>query len=240
MDALVGLGGQVGLEAPVLAGLEGVDLALAVDDHLERGRLDPAGGQAGPDLAPQHRRQLVADDPVDHPAGLLGVDQAVVDVAGVGEGPPDGVGGDLGEGDPAGRAGGQLGRLGDVPGDRLALPVGVGGEEHLVGRLGGLADAGDDLLALLGHLVGDRDAAVDVHGKVRLGQVTDVAHGGDHVVVLAQVLADGLRLGRRLDHDQVACQWRSFVSRGEIGWNGVVLPPTPLLCQGVNSLPYSR
>src|SRR5215212_8581479 len=212
VDRLGGLGGQVGLQAPVLAGLEGVDLALAVDDHLERGRLDPAGRQAGPDLAPQHRRQLVADDPVDHPAGLLGVDQAVVDVAGVGEGPPDGVGGDLGEGDPAGRAGGQLGRLGDVPGDRLALPVGVGGEEHLVGRLGGLADAGDDLLALLGHLVGDRDPAVDIHGEVGLGQVTDVAHGGDHVVVFAQVLADGLRLGRRLDHDQVACQWNILCS----------------------------
>src|SRR4029453_12521065 len=69
LDGLFSLGGQVGLEAPVLAGLEGVDLTLAVDDHLERGRLDPAGGEPGPDPAPQHRRPLLADTPGAHPAG---------------------------------------------------------------------------------------------------------------------------------------------------------------------------
>src|SRR5690606_41955262 len=51
----------LGLDGPVLARLERLDLLLALDDHAQRRRLHAAGGQAGLDLAPQHRRQVEAD-----------------------------------------------------------------------------------------------------------------------------------------------------------------------------------
>src|SRR6266540_5173483 len=145
VHALLGLGEQVGLEAPVLLRPERLDLALTVHDHLERGRLYPPGRQAGAHLAPQDRRELVADDPVDHPACLLGVDQVSVNLSRVGEGAPHRVGGDLREAHAADRVRRQLGRLGDVPGDGLALAVRVGRQKDLLGRLGCLPDVGNDL-----------------------------------------------------------------------------------------------
>ena len=69
------------LERPVLAGGERLDLALALDDEPNGDRLDAAGRQAGPDLAREQRAQRVADEAVDDPAGLLGVDEVGVDVA---------------------------------------------------------------------------------------------------------------------------------------------------------------
>ena len=77
-----------GLERPVLAGGEGADLALAIDDQPDGDRLDAPGRQPGPDLAPEQRAQRVADQPVDDPAGLLGVDEVLVDLARVRRRPP--------------------------------------------------------------------------------------------------------------------------------------------------------
>ena len=49
------VGGQVGLDVPVLRGTEGVDLALAVDDQPERRPTGPGRRTGRPDLAPQQR-----------------------------------------------------------------------------------------------------------------------------------------------------------------------------------------
>jgi hypothetical protein len=57
----------------------------------------------------------------------------LIDLARVGEGVADGVGGDLAEGHPARLVRRHAGRLGDVPGDRLALAVEVGGEVDRIG-----------------------------------------------------------------------------------------------------------
>ena len=69
------------LERPVLAGGEGADLALPLHDHAHGDGLHAAGGQAAADLARQQRAERVADEAVDDPAGLLGVDEVLVDVA---------------------------------------------------------------------------------------------------------------------------------------------------------------
>ncbi len=58
-------------------------------------RLHPAGGQAGLHLLPEDGGDLVAVQAVEDAAGLLGVDQAAVDLAGLVDGPLDGLGGDL-------------------------------------------------------------------------------------------------------------------------------------------------
>ena len=45
-ERLAGRGREDRLDRPVLAGGEGIDLALAFDDEADRDRLDAAGGQA--------------------------------------------------------------------------------------------------------------------------------------------------------------------------------------------------
>ena len=84
-ERLAALGREDRLERPVLAGGERLDLPLALDDEPHRDGLDAAGRQAGADLPAQERAQRVADEPVDDPAGLLGVDEVRVDVARMGE-----------------------------------------------------------------------------------------------------------------------------------------------------------
>ena len=76
-------------------------------------------------------RDLVAVEPVEDAPGLLRVDQVEVEVAGVLDGPPDRVAGDLVE-DHAPHRDLGLEHLEQVPGDGLALAVLVSGQEELV------------------------------------------------------------------------------------------------------------
>ena len=169
---------QGDLDRPVLAGDEAPDLALAVDDDADGDGLDPTGRQAAADLARQERAERVADEPVDDPPRLLGVDEVRVDLARVGERVADGAAGDLVEGDPLRLGGIHVGRLGDVPGDRLPFPVEVGRQVDRVGPLGGLGDLVDLLAPIVGDHVLGREVVVDVHAELALagvlGEVPDV------------------------------------------------------------------
>ena len=84
-EGLAGGGREDGLDRPVLAGGERLDLALALDDEADRDRLDAAGRQAAADLARQQRAERVADEAVDDAPRLLRVDEVLVDVARVRE-----------------------------------------------------------------------------------------------------------------------------------------------------------
>ncbi len=100
-----------------------------------------------------------------------------------------------------------VGGLGDVPGDRLALAIEVGGEEDDVGRLGRLGDLGDLLAAVVGDHVLGFEVVVDVDAELALarvlGQVADVAVGRQDPVVGAEIALDRAGLGRRFDDDEV-------------------------------------
>ena len=63
------------MQRPVLAALKALDLFLALDDQAQRRTLHTAGREARLDLAPQHRRQVEADQVVERPPRLLRVDQ---------------------------------------------------------------------------------------------------------------------------------------------------------------------
>ena len=125
---------------PVLDRDERLDLAFALADDPQRDRLDAPGGQTPPDLLPEEVRDLVADEPVDDAARLLRVDEApsISPAASIAARtaffvislnrtrrkivfPAPGFSGFL-----------------QVPGDRLALAVGVGRQIDVVGRLGRL------------------------------------------------------------------------------------------------------
>ena len=127
---------KVDRQAPVFLGNERGDLAFPIDDQADGHALYPTGRQAAPDLAGDQRAELVAHQAVDDPPGLLGVDQVQVQAAGRREGGLDGRLGDLAEGHPANAVLVDPGVLGDMPGDRLALAIKVGGQPHGVRLLG--------------------------------------------------------------------------------------------------------
>ena len=66
-----------------------------------------------------------------------------------------------------------------MPGDRLALAVGVGGQVDRVRPLGRLGDLVDLLAPVVGHDVFGREVVVDVDAELALagvlGEVADVA-----------------------------------------------------------------
>src|SRR5581483_3852180 len=105
--------------------------------------------------------------------------------------------------------------------DRLALAVRVAGQEHPAGPVGLPLDLAEDVAgaaaaAALGVVVGllvdgvpelppvgDADAGDLLALLLAGGQVADVAVAGEHLEVRPEVLVDRLRLGRRLDDQQV-------------------------------------
>ena len=82
---------EIGRDRPVLLRDELPNLLFALDDEPQRDGLHPTGRQTGFDALPQHRGRLVADQSIEHPARLLGVDFALIDVHWVRERLSDGV-----------------------------------------------------------------------------------------------------------------------------------------------------
>ena len=124
------------------------------------------GRRTGPALTLRHStgRDLVAVEAVEDAAGLLGVDQPGVEVAGVVDRALDGLLGDLVEHHPLDRHLG-LEHLEQVPGDGLALAVLIGGEEELVGVLEEPLELGDLLLLVGVDDVVGLEAVVDVDAE---------------------------------------------------------------------------
>jgi hypothetical protein len=158
------LGSELGLEVPVARGPERDPLPLPVDDQPGGDGLHPARRKPRHDLLPQHRRDLVPVQPVEHPSRLVGVDLAVVKLCRVGDGARDRLRGDLVEDHPAG-GNLRLELLEQVPGDGLALAVFIGGEVQLVGVLEQRLELGDLLLLVAGHDVERGEVVVNVHAK---------------------------------------------------------------------------
>ena len=94
-----------------------------------------------------------------------------------------------------------------VPADRLALAVGVGGEDQAAGALHGLGDLVHALGGLGVHIPAHREVFVGAHRSVLRRQVADVAIRGQHLVAGAKVPIDGLGLGRTFDDDDVHAVW---------------------------------
>ena len=133
----VGVLVQFGFQGPPFLGHERGDGPLTFHNHPQGDGLHPAGRQSQFHLQPEQRADLIPHQPVQDATGLLGVDQLHIDFARMIESVLDGLFSDLVEDDAFGwplelvPAGGRL----QVPGDSLALPVRVGGQED-IGCLG--------------------------------------------------------------------------------------------------------
>ncbi len=142
-------GAQLRLDLPVFLRLEGLDFQLAVADQAQRYRLHPAGRTRAGQLAPQHRGEVEADQIIERPAGEIGVHQLAIDLARMLHCSGDGVLCNGVEHHPLDidilEHTALFQHFEQVPGNRLALAVGVGCEDELFRALhsiGDLADAG--------------------------------------------------------------------------------------------------
>ena len=196
---------QAGVQRPILLRYEIRDFLFPLGHQTHGHGLDTACRQAAADLLPQQRRQLVAHDAVQHAAGLLGVHQILIDVAGVTDAVRHHLFGDLIERDPPRLLIRQVQKMLQMPADGFAFAVRVGGEVDGLAPLCRRLELLDDILfALDGPVIGG-EIPVHVHAQRALGQVPQVAHTGLHLIIGAQILADGLGFGGGLHDHQILC-----------------------------------
>ncbi len=206
---------EVALDVPVLGGAELDPLPLPLHHDADRRTLHPAGGELGAHQAPQHRRHLVSEETIEDAPGFLGVDETTIHLTRRLHRGGDGLAGDLVEHHPLHRDL-RFEHFGQVPGDRLALAVFVGGEVQLVGALEKLLEMVDLLLLVGRHDVERLEAVGGVHAETRPRLLLVAGgHGGsvarqvahmpdrrlDHVSG-SEESGNGASLGGRLDDDE--------------------------------------
>ena len=159
--------GQIGLDGPVFPGLKGLDLQLPLDDHPERGRLHAPGREALLYLFPQQRRQVKAHQIIQRAAGLLGVNQISGELAGMLDRVPHRAPGDFMKHHAMHgflfQAALLLEQFIKMPGDGLALAVGVCGQIQGVGLFERLFDRGQRGRAFFNDLIAHGKAVLGVH-----------------------------------------------------------------------------
>ena len=154
----------------------------------------------GAHLAPQQRREPVADQAVDDAACLLCGDQRAVDLAGMRERRVDGELGDLVEDDAVGVARPSA----SARCHAIASPSrsGSAASRVEVAFLTAAREIADLLLLALDQLVLGHEPALDVDADLRLGQIADVPHRREDDVLGPEETGERSRLARRLDDDQ--------------------------------------
>ena len=172
-----------------------LDLLLPLADQADGHRLDAPRRQAAADLLPEKRADLVADQAVEHAPRLLGVDALLVDAPGRLECGLDRLLGDLVEEHPVDAVRRDLELLGDVPADRLAFTVGVGGDVERLRRLAGLLQVLQRLrLRADGDVLRTKLPLLEVDAELALREILQVTERGLHHVSPVEVLLDGLHL----------------------------------------------
>ena len=169
---------QFGLQRPPFHGDESGDFPFPFHNHPQRHRLHAARRQPQLDFEPQQRADFVAHQPVQDAPRLLRVDQFHINGAGMLKSVLNGLLGDFVKDDALGRAlklvppGGGL----QMPGDGLALPVGVGGQKDVGGAGAGLFQLVHQLFLVFLHQIFGREFLLGGHAQAGLGQVAHMAH----------------------------------------------------------------
>ena len=199
---------QISLDGPILALLEPLDLVFALDDHPQGRALHPPRRQPPANLLPQQGRQVEADEVIERPARLLGIDERGRDLAGTGNGLVDRALGDLVEDDPVHRLRVEHVRiaekLGDVPRDRLAFPVGISRQIERFRLLHRAAQGVDVLRVARDGLVVHQEAVLRLDRTVFGNQIPHMPVRGKDFEVGSQVLLDRSGLGGRFNNQEVS------------------------------------
>ena len=198
---------DAGVDRPVLGRLERLDFGLAGADEAQRHRLHAPRRADAADLAPQQRREVEADQVIERPARLLRAHQVHVDLARVRHRLAHRVPGDLVERDAPDRPVPERAFVTEpgehLPGDRLALAVGIGGEHQRVGIAQRRRDPAQHRSGAAPCGVDHGEAARGVDRAVLRRQVRHMAPCREDLVAVAEPGADRLRLGRGFDDDDV-------------------------------------
>ena len=215
--------GETGLHPPVARLLEADPGALALDQQAHGHALHASGAQPREHLLPEQGAHFVAEEPVDDAAGLLGLDQVVVDRARAFQRLVDCVAGDLVEDEPLERHFRPQQRQ-EVPADGFAFAILVRCEVNVLRLLDRRLHLADEFLLVLRNDVERLEVRVHVDARARprlllvlgrdvrgvVGQVAHVAHRRLHDEVLGQERLDRPRLGGRLDdHERTLCRFAS-------------------------------
>ena len=199
---------QQRLDGPVLVGLEGLDLGLAVAYEPQRHRLHAPGRAGSRQLAPEHGREGKADQIVERAARQIGLDQRRLDLPrglhGVQHGLlGDGIECDALDGDALLEGPFFLQNTEYVPGYCFPFPIRVGGQDEFVGRF----DRGGDIPHDFGRLAVDvpvhLEVLVGLHRAVLRGQIAHMAVAGDDLEAGPQVFVDRFGLRGRFHDDDV-------------------------------------
>ena len=193
-------------DRPVFLCPERLDLHLALDDEPQADRLHAPRRFRPRQFAPENRREVEPHEIIERAAGQIGLDQGGVDLARVSHRLCDGRLGDGVESDAADGgilldrfAGGQ--RLSQVPADRLALAIGVGGEDKggiVFQRIG---NGFDVLFAVRRDLPFHRESLLGIDRTILGGQVANVAVGGKDGIFRPEVFVDCLGLSRGFNNN---------------------------------------
>ena len=214
-DGRLSRGQELGLDRPVFARPEDLDLGFPLADQAERDRLNPPRRAGARQLAPQHRREREADEVVERAPREIGVDQPLIEIARVAERFVDRGLGDLVKHHPLDvdiLENGLFGeRRADMPGDRLAFAVRVRREVEIL-RVPDRADDRGEVLLRSGHdLPAHGETVIRKNRAVLLRQVPDMAVTRQNGVSAADIFGDCLGLGRRLDDDDIHWAGRSLI-----------------------------
>ena len=198
-EGRAGGGDEHRLDRPVFAGPEYLDLSFPLTDQAQGDGLDPARRTAARQLPPQDRRQRETHEVIERAARHVGFDQRQIEVTRMLDRVPDRAAGDFVEGNPLHLDAAQgllvLQHRADVPGNRLALSIRVGGEIEGLGALQRLGDRADLLFAPGIGLPVHGEVLVRTNAAVLRGEIANMAETGQNGVPAAQVSVDGFRLG---------------------------------------------
>ena len=216
-------------DLPVFFRDEALDLGFAVADEAQRHRLHAAGRAGARQLAPQHRRQVEADEIVERAARQIGVDQRHVDIARIGHRVEHGLLGDGVEDDALDRLVAEHRFFFSTSStcQEIASPSRSGSvaRKRPSDVLHGVGDVLQPLVRGGVDFPGHLEVLVGQHRAVLGGQVADMAEGGQHLVAGAQILVDRLGLGRRFHDDDI----HAFISETR-GVNGARSWPRTAIC----------
>ena len=184
---------------PKLARTKRLDLHLAFHHKTQAHRLHPPRAARSGQFAPQHGREVKPHQIIQRAARKIGIHQRLIHLARMAHRFGHGL---FGDGVKRHARNGfalfqaRLQRLLQMPRNRLALAVGVGGQNQMVIAFQRLGNGAHMLFAIGPHFPQHIKIIARIHRPILGRQIAHMAETGQNCIVWPQIFVDGLGLGR--------------------------------------------
>ena len=158
--------------------------------------MHPARGQAAADLLPEQRRELIADEAVKQSARLLRIDKIIIDITWLTDALGNYFLSYFVEGNASCSFIGKRKQLLEMPGYRFSLTVRVGSEIYGFCVFAELFELVYYILVILHRNILRLKIVFYVNSKGALRQIAQVSHGGNDLIIAAEILLDRFGLSR--------------------------------------------